>query len=43
MPLAAMEGVNVMENNEPTLKAWYTGPTLMAALGQSQRRRRRDV
>lgn len=35
MPLAAMEGVNVMENNESTLKEWFTGLTLMDALGGS--------
>lgn len=33
MPLAAMEGINVLENNEPLLQSWYTGPTLMTTLG----------
>lgn len=32
LPLAAMEGVNVLENKDETLKAWYTGPTLMQTL-----------
>ncbi|WVF71966.1 hypothetical protein IAT40_006776 [Kwoniella sp. CBS 6097] len=32
MPLAAMEGINVLENNAEELKAWYTGPTLINAL-----------
>ncbi|WVQ98946.1 hypothetical protein IAU59_006078 [Kwoniella sp. CBS 9459] len=32
MPLAAMEGINVLENNADELKAWYTGPTLIDAL-----------
>jgi elongation factor 1 alpha-like protein len=35
MPLAAMEGTNVLENNEPLLQSWYTGPTLMSTLGTS--------
>ncbi|OCF36633.1 elongation factor 1 alpha-like protein [Kwoniella heveanensis BCC8398] len=32
MPLAAMEGINVLENNAEELKAWYDGPTLIDAL-----------
>ncbi|OCF45383.1 elongation factor 1 alpha-like protein [Kwoniella heveanensis CBS 569] len=32
MPLAAMEGINVLENNAEGLKAWYDGPTLIDAL-----------
>lgn len=32
MPIAAMEGVNVLENEDPTLKTWYSGPTLINAL-----------
>jgi elongation factor 1 alpha-like protein len=32
MPLAAMDGINVLENNEPALSAWYEGPTLISAL-----------
>lgn len=35
MPVGAMKGINVMENNEEVLKQWYSGPTLMDALGQS--------
>jgi elongation factor 1 alpha-like protein len=34
MPLAAMEGVNILENNEPLLQSWYTGSTLMNTLGE---------
>jgi elongation factor 1 alpha-like protein len=33
MPLAAMEGVNVLENKEPLLKSWYTGSSLLDQLG----------
>ncbi|ORY28311.1 P-loop containing nucleoside triphosphate hydrolase protein [Naematelia encephala] len=32
LPLAAMEGINVLENNEDTLKSWYDGPTLIDTL-----------
>nr|XP_031861143.1 uncharacterized protein CI109_003504 [Kwoniella shandongensis]KAA5528215.1 hypothetical protein CI109_003504 [Kwoniella shandongensis] len=32
MPLAAMEGTNVAENDSPELKSWYDGPTLIQAL-----------
>ncbi|KAK8869588.1 hypothetical protein IAR55_000155 [Kwoniella newhampshirensis] len=32
MPLAAMEGINVAENDSPKLKSWYDGPTLIQAL-----------
>ncbi|WRT67351.1 uncharacterized protein IL334_004322 [Kwoniella shivajii] len=32
MPLAAMEGTNVLENNAEDLKSWYDGPTLITAL-----------
>lgn len=32
MPIAAMEGTNVLENTSEELKAWYTGPTLVEAL-----------
>jgi elongation factor 1 alpha-like protein len=30
-----MEGINIMENKEPSLQSWYTGPTLMTTLGMS--------
>ena len=36
LPLAAMEGTNIVASEEPVLKQWYTGPTLMASLGQSE-------
>ena len=32
VPLAAMEGVNVIANEEAALKEWYTGPTLIDTL-----------
>nr|XP_019042466.1 elongation factor 1 alpha-like protein [Kwoniella bestiolae CBS 10118]OCF21396.1 elongation factor 1 alpha-like protein [Kwoniella bestiolae CBS 10118] len=32
MPLAAMEGINIVENDVDELKEWYTGPTLINAL-----------
>ena len=34
LPLAAMDGINVMSNENEMLKAWYNGPTLMDALGK---------
>lgn len=33
LPLAAMEGINVLTADEPALKEWYTGPTLIDTLG----------
>jgi elongation factor 1 alpha-like protein len=33
LPLAAMEGTNVITNDEPMLKEWYDGPTLIDTLG----------
>ncbi|WVQ69848.1 uncharacterized protein L199_008069 [Kwoniella botswanensis] len=32
MPLAAMEGINILENDVEELKEWYDGPTLINAL-----------
>ncbi|WVQ78520.1 hypothetical protein IAT38_000606 [Cryptococcus sp. DSM 104549] len=32
LPLAAMEGINVIENDCAELKDWYSGPTLIDAL-----------
>ncbi|WWC69235.1 uncharacterized protein I206_103172 [Kwoniella pini CBS 10737] len=32
MPLAAMEGINIISNECEELKQWYTGPTLITAL-----------
>ncbi|WVR05364.1 hypothetical protein IAU60_002378 [Kwoniella sp. DSM 27419] len=32
LPLAAMEGINVLNNDVPELKEWYTGSTLIEAL-----------
>ncbi|WWD01161.1 hypothetical protein V866_008100 [Kwoniella sp. B9012] len=32
MPLAAMEGINILENDVEELKEWYNGPTLISAL-----------
>lgn len=34
LPIAAMEGVNILERDEPLLNAWYSGPTLIDTLGQ---------
>ncbi|WVO14086.1 hypothetical protein L204_101714 [Cryptococcus depauperatus] len=34
IPLAAMEGINIIENNQPELKQWYSGPTLISVLDQ---------
>lgn len=34
VPLAAMDGVNVMTNSAEGLKEWYTGPTLIDTLGK---------
>jgi elongation factor 1 alpha-like protein len=34
LPLAAMEGVNVLVNDDPVLKEWYTGPSLIDTLGE---------
>jgi elongation factor 1 alpha-like protein len=34
LPLGAMEGVNVLVNEEALLKEWYNGPTLIDTLGQ---------
>lgn len=36
IPLAAMEGINVMSNNDEGLKEWYTGPTLIDILGKGR-------
>ena len=33
LPIAAMEGINIMERNEPMLDSWYKGPTLIDTLG----------
>jgi len=35
LPLAAMDGVNVLMNEDATLKEWFTGPTLIETLGMS--------
>ncbi|WWC60885.1 uncharacterized protein I303_103461 [Kwoniella dejecticola CBS 10117] len=32
LPLAAMEGINIIENECQELKEWYTGPPLLTAL-----------
>ncbi|ORX33788.1 hypothetical protein BD324DRAFT_643762 [Kockovaella imperatae] len=32
LPLAAMEGINIVANDEVALKSWYDGPTLMDSL-----------
>lgn len=37
LPLAAMEGVNIVGNEEAALKEWYTGPTLIDTLGTCSR------
>ena len=29
-----MDGVNVLTNEDPTLKEWFTGPTLIETLGR---------
>jgi elongation factor 1 alpha-like protein len=36
VPLAAMDGVNVLNNTDETLKEWYTGPTLIGVLGKTR-------
>lgn len=33
LPIAAMDGVNILTNEEATLQSWYEGPTLIDALG----------
>ena len=33
LPLAAMEGVNILSNHQPLLEEWYSGPTLIDTLG----------
>ena len=33
LPIAAMDGINVLHNEDATLKEWYTGPTLIDTLG----------
>jgi len=33
LPIAAMDGVNILSSEEPTLSAWYEGTTLIEALG----------
>jgi elongation factor 1 alpha-like protein len=35
LPLAAMEGINVLTADEPLLKSWYKGSSLIDALGMS--------
>ena len=35
LPIAAMEGINILTNEEPSLQAWYKGSTLIDALGES--------
>ncbi|KAE8540977.1 hypothetical protein D1P53_002330 [Cryptococcus gattii VGV] len=32
LPLAAMEGINILDNDQPELKEWYSGPALIDAL-----------
>ncbi|KJE05250.1 elongation factor 1 alpha-like protein [Cryptococcus gattii NT-10] len=32
LPLAAMEGINILDNDQPELKEWYSGPALVDAL-----------
>lgn len=34
LPIAAMEGVNIMERNEEILNIWYSGATLIETLGE---------
>jgi translation elongation factor EF-1alpha len=36
LPLGAMEGVNVLVNEEALLKEWYNGPTLIDTLGKRE-------
>ncbi|EIW70184.1 hypothetical protein TREMEDRAFT_71549 [Tremella mesenterica DSM 1558] len=36
LPLAAMEGTNVLVNEDPLLKAWYDGPTLIDTLDKAE-------
>ncbi|OWZ79975.1 elongation factor 1 alpha-like protein [Cryptococcus neoformans Bt85] len=31
LPLAAMEGINILDNDQPELKEWYSGPALIDA------------
>lgn len=33
VPVAAMAGVNLAHGDEPKLRAWYKGPTLVDILG----------
>jgi elongation factor 1 alpha-like protein len=33
LPIAAMDGVNMLANDDPKLKEWYDGPTLIDTLG----------
>lgn len=33
LPIAAVDGINVLHNEDATLKEWYTGPTLIDTLG----------
>lgn len=35
LPIAAMEGVNILNADETLLRSWYEGPTLIDALGKS--------
>lgn len=42
LPLAAMDGVNIVGNEEAALKDWYSGPTLIDTLGTSASARRDD-
>jgi translation elongation factor EF-1alpha len=34
IPLAAMEGINLVQRDCPELQEWYDGPTLMELLGK---------
>ena len=33
VPCSGLTGVNLTENKEPRLKAWYNGETLLQAIG----------